>query len=123
MKRVLVIEDDPAMRDMVEIFLQKSGFHTACAEDGKKALRLFQSESFDLVITDMVMPEMEGIETIQELRKLRPDIKIIAMSGGALGSPAYLGAARHLGANLTLKKPFQHAALIEAVTSLIGVSQ
>jgi DNA-binding response OmpR family regulator len=120
MKNILLIDDDRALRTTLSILLQRAGFLVVCAENGKEGLRLFSKDAFDLVVTDLIMPEMEGIETIMAIRRLAPNIKIIAMSGGARNSPAYLQVAGHLGANEVLIKPFEARTLVEVVRNLLG---
>jgi len=89
------------------------------ARDGKEGLRLFQASRLDLVITDIVMPEMEGFEVLVALRKISPDVVIIAMSGGGRQDPKdVLRIAKHLGATMVLSKPFLSDELIGAINEL-----
>lgn len=91
--------------------------------DGKKGLAQQALAPADLVLTDLIMPEKEGIETIIELRKKWPDVKIIAMSGGGRATAAnYLGIARRVGAGAILNKPFSHDELRGAISNLLSAS-
>lgn len=119
MKNILIIEDDSAIQRMLKRTLEREGYSVTVAANGRLGVRSFGSQPFDVVITDLIMPEMEGIETIISLKKDRPDVKIIAMSGGGINSPAeYLDIARQLGAAKTLAKPLHRAVLLEAVAEL-----
>jgi CheY-like chemotaxis protein len=120
MSRILVVDDDETfLRPLCQTLLC-AGHEVLAAADGSAALKLYRQQPVDLVITDLVMPEKEGIETMMELRQLQPDLKIIAMSGGGyIHCTDYLQIARRLGANRTLAKPFTAQELIEAVTSLL----
>lgn len=117
---ILLVEDDDYFRRVVHLVLQRAGYevHEAC--NGEEALRRFAQLRVDLVVTDLVMPEKEGIETITELRKRNPAVPIIAMSGGGtIGANLYLQIASRLGAKRVLAKPFQNAELLEAVQSVL----
>lgn len=120
-KRILVVEDEKPMRDILEIALGNGGFQVVTATDGNEALALAKLMHFDLVVTDMIMPGMEGIETIMELRAFAPDIKIIAISGGPPGgSGDVLLLAKSLGASAVLRKPFNREIFIDAVRECLG---
>lgn len=120
MSRILIIDDEESMRFVIRGMLNLEGFSTDEAIDGAMGLERCKQSPPDLVITDLVMPEKEGIETIMELRKLHPDMKIIAISGGAGFDPtAFLAAARELGADDALSKPFKSEELIAAVRRLL----
>ncbi len=107
MTRILVIDDDPSVREVIRYGLEKSGHQVSEASDGRSGLAAHQAAPVDLVITDLVMPGMEGLETIQHFRRLYPDLKIIAMSGGGLGNAGkYLEMAGMFGAHRTVAKPF-----------------
>lgn len=110
---VLVVDDDPGVRDVIRSMLESSGFSVLLAENGKEAMRMLKTERADLILTDLVMPEQEGIETIKALRQEYPDIKVIAMSGAFGGD--YLRIASYLGAHATLAKPIQLQALLQLV--------
>lgn len=121
MKRILVIDDEPQLRAMLKRFLEMEGYEVAVAADGREALRLYAGQPADVVITDLIMPEKEGIETIKELKENYPAVKIIAMSGGGrMGPETYLSLAGKLGAQRTFTKPFELRALGDAVRELLG---
>ena len=116
MPSILVVEDDAALRRLFEQMLLRDGHEVTIAADGAQALKLIEAMSFDVVVTDLIMPEMEGLSLLRELRHLKSPPKIIAMSGGGRGSATdYLEIAAMLGAAATLSKPFTHQQLTEAV--------
>jgi len=116
MKQILVIEDDPDLRQIVSKALRDAGYFVTSAADGAQGLAMFKVSMPDLVLTDLVMPEMEGIEVIVELRRNHPEFRIIAMSsGGEWKQTVYLQLAHHLGATRTLEKPFSIQQLLVAV--------
>ena len=120
MARILIVEDDTQMREMLKQMLTREGYEVADAPDGKVALKLFREKPADIVITDLIMPEKEGIETIRELRRDFPELKIIAIPGGGHTLPEdYLMLAKGLGANHALSKPLERKELLEAVQSLL----
>jgi CheY-like chemotaxis protein len=120
MARILLIDDDDDMRTMLGLTLTHFGHTVIEAQNGKQGLAIFAQANADLVMTDMVMPEKEGIEVVIELRKNNPDLKIIAMSGGGRGSgTGYLLAAKGLGANKVLAKPFSNEELNAAIGELL----
>ena len=120
MARILIIDDDPAIRQTIRKILQQKGHHTEEASDGEEGVRLFRAGDFDLVITDLVMPGQEGIETILELRGDFPDVRILAVSGGlSVSKTGPLQDAEALGADASLGKPFSIQELTEAVESLL----
>lgn len=124
MPRILVVEDDGPFRQMVRKILERAGYDVEEAKDGNAALVRFREQASDLVITDLVMPDKEGIETIMELRSVDPEVKIIAMSGGGRLKPEVtLAMARGLGARLTLAKPFSPQDLLGAVAEVLGGSR
>jgi CheY-like chemotaxis protein len=119
-KRVLVVEDEKPMRDVLEITLGNGGFQVVTAVDGGEAINLARLMHFDLVITDMIMPGIEGIETIMALLAHDPGIKIIAMSGvlpGAKGD--FLPLAKSLGAAAVVRKPFDRESFIGTVHGVL----
>lgn len=121
MSAILLIDDDDLLRRMLAITLTKMGHQVTEAPNGREALRLFAAEPPDVVLTDMVMPDKEGVEVIGELRRLQPDLKIIAMSGGGRGDAFdYLKIARLMGAASTLQKPFSNEALATAIATVLG---
>ena len=118
--RVLVIDDDVLLRRTICALLERENFEVIEAGDGHQGVRQFQTDPTDLVITDIVMPEQEGLETISQIRATRPDIKIIAMSGAPpLGDSNYLSMAEKFGADRTLRKPFRLHELVKVVRDLL----
>jgi len=111
--RILVVDDDEAVRQVLQSILMNAGYSTDIACNGKEALSLMSGSGFDLIITDLVMPEQEGIETIKRLRVEYPDVKVIAMSGAFGGD--YLQIARFLGAHQTLLKPIRLETVLRTV--------
>ncbi|MBF0550493.1 MAG: response regulator [Deltaproteobacteria bacterium] len=121
MAKILVVDDDIDFREMLCFSLRKDGFDVSEASDGNQAIKLVGSESVDLVITDLIMPNKEGVELIMELRRTMPGIKIIAMSGGGRVSPeSYLAVANALGADRTIAKPVFRDDLIKVISQLLG---
>src|SRR5689334_4388788 len=121
MSRILLVDDDAPLRYILRVTLAKMGHHVVEARNGKEALQLCQAEPPDIVLTDIVMPEKEGIETIGALRRFHPEVKIIAMSGGGrVSSSDYLKIARHMGATITLAKPFSNEAIAGAIAKVSG---
>lgn len=118
MALILVIEDNTQLRRTLVRTLTAAGHDVRDAADGVKGLKLFAESSAALIITDIVMPEKEGIETIRQLRQRAPDLPIIAISGG--GRLDYLGFAKELGATATLTKPFGAEQLLTAVTEALA---
>ena len=123
MGRVLVIDDDGAMRGAIRKILERDGHVVTEAENGKVGLALFRASGADVVVTDLIMPEKEGIETIIELRAESDQVRILAMSGNELllaGGEGRLQDAETLGANASLAKPFSVDQLRNAVSGLLG---
>jgi DNA-binding response OmpR family regulator len=117
---VLVVEDDPVVRQTVAMLLEDNGFRVVTADNGVDGLRKFQQGNFDIVLTDIIMPEKEGISLIADLRRAEPDVKIIAMSGGSrLGNLDSISIAKKLGANAGLRKPFDDLHLVDTVRALL----
>jgi CheY-like chemotaxis protein len=121
MARILLIEDNEPIRDMFAELLARAGHEVVAMADGKDAAKRRAEVGAELVITDILMPERDGLEAIGELRRCAPDVKVIAISGGSKIGPAlYLNAAKALGAHRTFAKPVDAAALIAAVGELLG---
>jgi CheY-like chemotaxis protein len=120
MAHLLVIDDDAGVREVIRLYLDGSGHRVIEAKDGYAGIKAFAQASFDLVITDIFMPDQDGIETIRMLRKLRPTIKIIAISGGIVGDKLYLREAKSLGADCVLPKPFRRMDLLNLVNACLG---
>ena len=121
MARILVIDDEPYILLMLKKMLERVGHTVDMAVNGEEGLETFQKTPADLIITDIVMPEKEGLETIRELKKQHPMLKIIAISGGGrIDSREYLTSARLFGADLIFQKPFKQKEILEAVKKLLA---
>ena len=121
MARILVIDDEELARFTVRKYLESAGYSVIEARDGDEGLALHDEDPCALVITDIIMPEKEGLETILALRRSDPDLPIIAISGGGReGYPGYLEAAQPFGANHTLAKPFSQDDLLGVVESCLS---
>ncbi len=116
MQRVLIIDDEPQIRSMVRLILEREGYTVLEAADGAEGLKIFREKPADLILTDLIMPNKDGIGMIIELKKEFPGVKIIAMSGGGLNRPeGYLRGAQKLGAAATLTKPINRQDLVRVV--------
>lgn len=121
MANVLIIDDDDMVRTMLLRTLTRGGHEAVGARDGIEGVDVFRRKPADLVITDIFMPNQEGLATIMELRRSHPSIKIIAISGGgARASLDVLPVAEALGAQKTLRKPFTPAEVMDAVREVLG---
>jgi DNA-binding response OmpR family regulator len=120
MARILVVDDDIQILEMLRQTLEREGYEVIGSPDGKEGLRLYREAPTDLIITDLIMPEKEGIEMIMELRRDFPDVKIIAISGGGrVGPENYLSIAKQLGAMHTFTKPVGREELLGVVRELL----
>jgi DNA-binding response OmpR family regulator len=118
--RILIIDDDDQIRRMLCQALEQAGYEAVEARDGQEGLEHFRATPIDLIITDILMPGKEGLETIMELRRAVPGIKIIAISGGGqTGNMTFLEVARYLGAQRALQKPFELRELLNAVREVL----
>ena len=121
MASVMVIDDDAAVRGVITKMLERDGHTVTPIEDGKRALRIFAGEPVDLVISDVYMPEMDGIEFLMRLREAFPETRIIMMSGGGVvPMDEVLEASTLLGAVGSLQKPIEMAQLRKAVAEALG---
>ena len=121
MAKILVLDDEPSILLMIKKMLEKAGHDVDVALNGKEGMQLFEKNKPDLVISDIIMPEKEGLETIFELRRMYPDLKIIAISGGGrIGPDGYLPGAKLLGANMVFQKPIDQKEFVNAVNQLVG---
>lgn len=120
MARILVVDDDDQFRRMVQRTLERAGYEVDPAANGQDALARFEAVPADLVLTDLIMPEKEGLETIMLLRQRWKTPRIIAMSGGGRVRPEeYLEVARRLGVAATLEKPFSTSDLLAVIRSVL----
>ncbi|MCE3223174.1 MAG: Signal transduction response regulator, receiver domain [Nitrospira sp.] len=115
---ILIIDDDAALREVLRVGLEAAGHTVRDMKNGREGIRAFRKAPCDLVITDIYMPERDGLELIEALRRTHPHVKIMAMSG-ASGTMDYLNKARLLGAVMVMQKPFVISALLNAVAELI----
>jgi two-component system, chemotaxis family, chemotaxis protein CheY len=120
---VLVVDDDAYVRKVCRMALEGEGYEVREAATGKEGLRLLRERPVDLVVCDVYMPEMDGIEAIPALVAERPGCKILAVSGAALPLPDLLSTAEMLGAVRTLSKPFTPAELLDAVRAILAADQ
>ena len=124
MANVLLIEDEPAVRDALAAAVKRKGHTVVTAVNGREGMRAFDAGAFDLVITDIIMPEQEGIQTITQLRERAPDLKIVAISGGGrTGNMDFLKIAESLGANATVTKPIRLAAFYGVLDECLGANR
>ncbi len=127
MARVLIIDDDELFIKLMVHALKQRGHEVEFALDGLAGCRMFAASEFDVVVCDIVMPEQEGVETIKIIRRSRPDVGIVAISGGLSLSHTtnidVLHIAGQFGANITLKKPFQLSELTAAVDTVLSSRQ
>jgi DNA-binding response OmpR family regulator len=120
MAKILVLDDEPSILLMIKKMLEKEGHEVDLALNGREGMDLFEKDRPDMVITDIIMPEKEGLETILELRRKYPQLKIIAISGGGrIGPQGYLPSAKYLGADMVFQKPLIQKEFIEAVSGLL----
>jgi len=111
--RILVIEDNPDLREYLRVALQAQEYEVLMAANGQEALSYLNGHRVDAIVTDLFMPEMDGIETVAAVRKLFPEVRVIAMSGRA--GVDYLPVAREPGVTHTLRKPFEIHELLAAL--------
>jgi DNA-binding NtrC family response regulator len=116
---ILVVDDEPALREILSQVLTDAGHRVVGAGNGKEASKALTTGAFDVVLTDVIMPEKDGMQVISELRKKFPEVRIIAMSGGGhVPRDQYLKIAKGLGAHAVLEKPFANQKLLDTVESL-----
>lgn len=126
MKKILVIDDDDLVRNVIARMLEKAGFEVTSAANGREGVESYHNNPTDLVITDLIMPEQDGIETIIQLKKISENVKIMAISGGGqlgpgeVGAADYLSIAKKYGAACILNKPVERETLIKAVNDTLG---
>jgi CheY-like chemotaxis protein len=120
MARIILVDDDDQLRTVLALVLERAGHTVTAVPDGARGLAAYRAAPADLVVTDLVMPEKEGIETIVELRAEFPDVRVIAISGGGrhLGTD-YLQLASRLGAKRMLSKPFTNQEILTAIDDVL----
>lgn len=124
MPGILIVEDDKEIREMLKLSLLRSNYTVLEAENGKDAIVHFKPLLTDLVVTDLIMPEEDGLKVVIKLKELKPSIKIIAISGGGKVGPAsYLNLAKALGADAIYTKPFLINDLIAKIEELLDNEQ
>ena len=124
MARILIIDDEDELRSMLRRMLEQAGHEVTEAVNGAEGIQLYERDRPDLIITDIIMPEKEGVETIIALRQADPNLPIIAISGGGrLEATDFLTMAKKLGARHTLSKPFRRDQLLEAVGECLAEDQ
>jgi len=124
MPGILIVDDEKDLREMLKISLIRRKFVVYEAENGKEAITHFKPSITDLVITDLIMPDEDGLKVIIKLRELKPSVKIIAISGGGKAGPgSYLNLAKALGADAIFSKPFSINELIAKIEELLTIEQ
>jgi two-component system cell cycle response regulator CpdR len=124
MPGILIVEDDKELREMLKISLLRNNFTVLEAENGKDAIVHFKPLLTDLVVTDLIMPEEDGLKVVIKLKELKPSIKIIAISGGGkVGPGSYLNLAKVLGADAIYSKPFSINDLVIKIEELLSTEQ
>jgi CheY-like chemotaxis protein len=128
MANILVVDDDTVMRMTIGLLLERAGYSVVVAEDGRKGLAAFETGHFDLVLLDIFMPTMDGLETMKLVRELRPATPIIAMSGRPLransdSEPDFLAMAAKLWAARSLYKPIKPAILLATVAECLAATE
>ena len=123
MQKILVIDDNVVVRNTIVQMLETEGYQVVSAEDGRRGLNVFRAERPDLVITDIIMPEKEGIETIRDIREECANANIIAISGGGrIGNADFLRIARQLGASDVIAKPLYPDHFISVVRERLAAA-
>lgn len=122
MATILIIDDDSTVRKLYSVMLSKKGFEVITFGDGKSALRFLELYTVDLVITDIFMPEQDGFEIIIQLKRMRPELKVIAISGGGpyLSPDLYLSMAMNMGAVRIMSKPIGSDDLVNAINDILN---
>ncbi len=118
-KKILIVDDDIILNEMISELLVSYNYETLRAYNGDEALNLLQSNAVDLIVTDIIMPDKEGLQTIREIRAIIPDTPIIAISGGGKHNSDYLSMAKLMGAKYTFRKPFNHTEFLDAIAECL----
>ncbi len=117
---ILVVDDEPGIRELLCLMLEAAGHSVVSAEDGIQAPKVLAAQPIQVVITDLLMPERDGLEFITEIRKKFPSVKIIAMSGGGhIARDSYLRIAKNFGAHVLLEKPFSQSGVLGAIEAVL----
>ena len=134
MQNILVIDDERSVRDAIKRVLERAGFATRCAAGVTEGLAQLRDLPADVVVTDIIMPEIDGVAAIEMLRREHPDVRIVAISGGgnfdiaayqpaAITTTAYLAAARKAGADVVITKPFGSEDLVRSIGEALGAAR
>lgn len=119
-RTLLIVDDDDELRDVLVEVLRSRGYVVRAARDGVEATKAIAKSDVELVVTDLIMPEKDGIQLMNEIRRKYPKVKIVAMSGGGhVPREQYLRIARGLGAHAVLEKPFSSQQLVDLVEQLL----
>ncbi len=121
MPSILIVDDEEQIRQLVRETFEQAGYRVAEASNGREALEEYRRAPTDLVITDILMPDQDGLECISTLRRESPNVKIIAITGGSdmIGVLSFLDVAKMLGAHQTLQKPFEMKTLLDAAAAAL----
>ena len=120
MQKILIVDDEELIREGLKQLLEMNGYQVSLAIDGRDAIFQMASNIPELVITDIIMPETDGIELILEIKKENPQVKIIAISGGGrINAEDHLEIARQFGVHATLMKPFSTTELLETIDKVL----
>lgn len=121
MAKVLVIEDDELARESVTLMLEENGYEVAMADDGDVGLEMFEKEEFDAVVTDLIMPQVNGMDVLMQIKQHKPGTRVLVISGGGRLTPlSYLDVAQKLGADDVLTKPFTANDLITSMKMIMS---
>lgn len=128
MAKILIVDDDPAVRATIQLILERAGHNVVVAGDGRRGLATFEAGHFDLLFLDLFMPGMDGLETMRLVRRRRPEMPIVVISGRPIvphanAEPDFLSMATKLGAVCSLSKPFKPAALLAAVSGCLEAAK
>jgi len=130
MAKIIVIDDEEDIRVVLKQVLERAGYDVSVAESGKEGLKLMEEEGADLVITDVIMPGMDGVSLTREIREKFRDTRILVISGGgnvapksyepgAISTTAFLSSAKNAGADQTMTKPFDRQELMKIISELL----
>lgn len=123
MAHILLIDDDPAVQELFVQVLKGAGYTVTLASDGREGMRRMREETPDLIISDIMMPDMDGLEVLMELRAEKPELPVIVISGGMRSSAfSFLPHAKKMGASLTFEKPVDMDVLLKGIQDLLGPS-